>query len=157
MFEGRYQDAIRKFDEYLPISNYPAEKHRAMCDKADCWLSLGKKYEEASESLCEAIAFIPEYPDPYVKLGILAYNQKDWSMCKKWMNDAITRAGNTHLLFPLVAYNTYLPYDYLSIAYYNLGEIEKAYVCELKVFKYLHNDKRIIENIKFFEDALGLK
>ncbi len=155
MFAGRYQDAITKFDEYLPISNYPAEKHRAMCDKAGCWSSIGN-LDEARKVFLEAIAFDPRWPDPYIGAGVIEYNQKNWIQCVKWMQGAASRLGNIHPLFPLASYNTYLPYDYLSIAYHGLGEVEKAYVCELKVFKYLHNDKRIIDNIKFFETALGL-
>jgi tetratricopeptide (TPR) repeat protein len=155
MFAGRYQDAIETFNKYIPISTYPAERHRAMCDRADCWSSIGERYK-AMESLCAAIEFLPDLPDPYIKLGIIAYNQDDWVMCVKWLRDAAARSGNIHPLFPLASYNSYLPYDYMSVAYHKIGEIEKAYVCELKVFKYLKNDKRINDNIKFFENALGL-
>jgi len=155
MFSARYQDAIDTFEKYVPISTYPAEKHRALCDEADCYSSMGN-IDKATETLLKAIEFIPAYVDPYVKLGVAAYCKEDWADCVEWMNEAIAHLGSIHPLFPLASYNTYLPYDYISIAYSKLGEIEKAYVCELRVFKFLPNDKRISENITYFENALGL-
>ena len=155
MFSARYQDAVDTFNKYIPISTYPAERHRAMCDRADCYSLMGEK-NEAVKSLCEAIDFMPDLPDPYIKMGIIAYNNEDWIMCVKWLRDAAARSENIHPLFPLASYNSYLPYDYMSVAYHKMGEVEKAYVCELKVYKCLKNDVRIIENIKMFEKTLGL-
>jgi hypothetical protein len=87
----------------------------------------------------------------------MTYAKEDWAGCVKWMTEAMAHLGSVHPLFPLASYNTYLPYDYISIAYWNLGEIEKAYVCELRVFKFLPNDMRIRDNIAMFERTLGLK
>jgi tetratricopeptide (TPR) repeat protein len=155
MFAARYQDAIDTFEKYVPLSGYLAEKHRALCDQADCWTCLGN-YDKARESLKAAIAVIPDYPDAYIKLGSIDYVQKKWKESIDWFQAAIVRAGNVHLLFPLASYNTYLPYDYLSVSYFKVGQVEKAYVCELKVQKYLPNDVRIKDNIKMFETTLGL-
>jgi len=159
MFAGRWAEAIEKFEEYMPLSNFPAEKHRAMCDESDCWVALGN-LDKAMSVLGDAINFLPDYPDPFIKRGIIEHRLKNWDFSARDMREAIKRDGNVHLLFPFLPYNGSVPYeylDYLSICYWNIGEIEKAYVACVQVFKSSYSQKRIADNVRFFEELLGLK
>jgi glycosyltransferase involved in cell wall biosynthesis len=98
MFGGRYREAIEWFDKYLPISTWDAEKHRAMCDKAECFYSLGEK-EDADRVLAEAIAYRPQWPDPYVKRGIIAHEQGRHEDGLVQFTLAQDRLENVHPLF----------------------------------------------------------
>jgi glycosyltransferase involved in cell wall biosynthesis len=98
MYAGRYDEAIRMFDRYLPISTWDAEKHRAMCDKAECYYLQGDK-ETADVILAESIAYRPQWPDPYVKRGIIAHELGRHEDCLALFAQARERLENVHPLF----------------------------------------------------------
>jgi tetratricopeptide (TPR) repeat protein len=98
MFGGRYHEAIEWFDKYLPISTWDAEKHRAMCDKAECYYLL-LDWETADQVLADAIAYRPQWPDPYVKRGIIAHELGRREDCLAMFAQAQERIENVHPLF----------------------------------------------------------
>jgi tetratricopeptide (TPR) repeat protein len=98
MYAGRYDEAIQWFDKYLPISAWDAEKHRAMCDKAECYYLQGDK-ATADTILEDAIAYRPQWPDPYVKRGIIAQEQGRHEDCLVQFALAQERRENVHPLF----------------------------------------------------------
>jgi glycosyltransferase involved in cell wall biosynthesis len=99
MFAGKFCQAILWFDKYLLISNWDAEKHRAYCDKAECYYLMGER-EDARRVLQEAIDFNPLYSDPYVKTGIIWYEQGDPELMREYFRLATDRLDNLHPLFP---------------------------------------------------------
>ena len=99
MFAGKFCLAIQWFDKYLPISNWAAEKHRALCDKAECYYLMGE-WDDAKKILQEAIEFNPIYSDPYVKIGIIWKEQGNVDKMKEYFRLATDRLDNPHPLFP---------------------------------------------------------
>jgi glycosyltransferase involved in cell wall biosynthesis len=98
MYAGRYDEAIQMFNRYLPMSTWDAEKHRAMCDKAECYYLQGDK-GAADAILADAIAYRPQWPDPYVKRGIIAHEQGRHEDCLALFAQARERLENVHPLF----------------------------------------------------------
>lgn len=98
MFAGRYEEAILWYDKYLPISTWQAEAHRALCDKAECQYLQGKR-PEALETLRGAITMNPDWPDPYVKIGVIYKELGIPDKCREYMREAQGRLQNTHPLF----------------------------------------------------------
>lgn len=108
----------------------------------------------AKEYACKAIALNEDYVDPYVFLGILAYNEKRWADVVKWMRAAQTCSPPVELFFDYVPYLTYVPYDYMMIAYYHLGYVTEALACANKCLEYRPNDTRYLFNKELFEEAV---
>jgi len=98
MFAHRYFEAIEWFDKYIKISTWEAEKHRALCDKAECFYVMGDR-KKADEILFESILLNPKYPDPYVKRGIIAHELGNHDECVVQFGLAKARLANTHPLF----------------------------------------------------------
>ena len=152
VYNGRLDDAIRTFERYIPLSNWIPEKHRAMYELAVCYQRL-KDIPMAKEYAARAIALDEDYVDPYVLLGIIAYNEKRWTDVVKWMQSAMRCKPPVTLFFDYVPYLTWVPLDYLSIAYWNLRRADLALDCVRKALEYRPEDSRLLHNEKEFSSV----
>jgi glycosyltransferase involved in cell wall biosynthesis len=145
VYNGRLDDAIRTFESYLPVSRWIPEKHRAMYELAVCYQRKGD-VARAKEYAALAIALDEDYVDPYVLLGSIAYNEKRWGDVVKWMSSAMRCKPPVTLFFDYVPYLTWVPLDYLSIAYWNLRRADLALACVRKALEYRPEDPRLKHN-----------
>ena len=102
------------------------EKHRAMYELSVCYQKQGD-IEKSREFAFKAITFNPKYVDPYIQLAILAYNEKDWKMCYNWTKMADNLDSPEVYFFDYIPYHTYVKYDYMAIALYNLNQKEQGF------------------------------
>lgn len=153
-YNNKYEEAIEIFKQYLNVSNWIPEKHRAMYEMAVCYQMLGQKYEAKKYAL-EAIAINEDYCDPYVLLGIMAYNEARWQDVIKWMTAATQVQAPEVLFFDFIPYSTYVPYDYMSIAYWQLGDKRKGLQCVKKCLEYKPKDERFNFNLDQFKSSLS--
>jgi len=153
MYNGLYDEAEKAFLEYIPMSNWIPEKHRAMYELSVCYQRKGD-IAKSKEYAALAIALNEDYVDPYVQLGILAYNEQRWRDVIKWMKAARTCSPPVTLFFDYVPYLTYVPLDYMSIAYNNLGRSDLALKCVEEALEYKPNDKRFLHNKAEFKKVM---
>ncbi len=147
MYNKLWDEAIKSFKSYLPLSNWLPEKHRAMYEMAVCY-TIKEDYESAKKYCLKAIEVEENYVDPYVQLGKIAYIKEDWHNVIKWMTAATLCRVPKTLFFDYIPYATYVPYDYMVIAYWNLGDYKRSYECALKCLEYKPLDNRYISNEK---------
>lgn len=153
MYNSLWDDAINAFKEYIPISYWEPEKHRAHYETALCYKTLGN-IPEAKKYALEAIQINENYVEPYILLGQIAYEEKRWKDVIKWMQASLNCTKPQVSFFDYIPYSTYIPHDNMSIAYYNLGQYQKGYEHLIRALSYKPNDPRLIGNKKFFEDKL---
>lgn len=156
MYNNLYDEAIKSFLKYIPLSNWIPEKHRAMYELAVCY-DFQKDRPNAIKYALKAIEIDENYVDPYILLGRLAYNDKRWKDAIKWMTAATLTSPARVLFFDYIPFQTYVPYDYMSIAYWNLKQYSEGYKCILKCLQYRPNEERYLYNKKEFEKMLNIK
>jgi len=154
MYNGKLKEAEKTFLEYIPISNWVPEKHRAMYELAVCCQWQGR-IDDAKKYAFDAIRIDENYCDPYVLLGIIAYNEKRWKDVIKWMTAATLLDNPKVLFFDYIPYQTYVPYDYMAIAHWELGNCEEGLKCVEKCLSYKPNDKRYLFNKEEFKKCLS--
>ena len=149
MYNGLWDDAMKAFKEYIPLSSWLPEKHRAMYELGVCYNNLGDE-ENAKRYAFEAINLDKNYADPYILLGQMAYEKKDWQECIRWMSVVPTLEKPKTLFFDYIPYNTYVPWDYMSISYWNLGDMKRGWECLHQAMEYKPYDKRYLFNWTWF-------
>jgi len=152
-YNGLHEEAIEHFKFYLPISNFPAEKIRALYELANCYKVLGK-IEDAKRWAFEAIIADQRYPDPYVLMSQIAYEQKDWKMCINWAQIAPNLDRAETYFFDYMPMSTWLPQDYMQAAYYYLGQPEKAKEALDKCLFYKPHERRYLHNWALFHNDI---
>jgi glycosyltransferase involved in cell wall biosynthesis len=151
IYNNKLDEAIETFKQYIPLSNWIPEKHRAMFEMAVCYQVKGD-ITNARKYALEAIHLDEDFVDPYILLGKIAYNNKEWNKVIKWMTAAIHCEAPKIKFFDFIPYHTYVPYDFMAIAYWNLGEYQKGLDCVLKCLEYKPKDERYLHNKKEFEN-----
>jgi len=153
-YNGLNDEAIEAFLEYLPLSKWMPEKHRAMYELSVCYQKQGD-IEKSREFAFKAITFNPKYVDPYIQLAILAYNEKDWKMCYNWTKMADNLDSPEVYFFDYIPYHTYVKYDYMAIALYNLNQKEQGLEYIEKCLFYKPHDGRFLYNWYVFNRDLN--
>jgi len=153
IYNGLIDSAIKAFKEYIPMSNWIPEKHRAMYEMACCYQMKGD-IKNAIKYCHEAIRVDEDYVDPYILLGQIAYNKKEWYRVIKWMRAATLCQSPQTLFFDYIPNSTYVPYDYMAMAYWNTEDYVKGYECVQECLKYKPHDKRYLHNKKEFENRI---
>ena len=153
IYNKLYDEAIKSFEEYIPLSNWLPEKHRAMYELAVCY-QIKNDINNAIKYCFEAIKLDEDYVDPYVLLGQINYNQKRWKRAIKWFTTATLCEAPQTNLFDYIPNHTYIPYDYMAMCHWNLGNYQEGYNCVLKCLEYKPKYDRYLYNLKEFEKVL---
>jgi len=144
MFHGEYQKAIEQFKIHLslPSATWEAERATSMRYIAKCSTS----WDEKEKWLYRAIAEAPYLREPLMDMAFLQYKQENWHGVIYFVQKALNiKINQGWYVNDPSAWNE-LPYDLLSIAYFNLHDFHQAkQYCE-KALEINPNDKRIITN-----------
>jgi glycosyltransferase involved in cell wall biosynthesis len=140
-----WDEAIKAFEEYLPVSNWVPEKHRAMYELAVAYRNK-KEFDKAREYAFKAINLDRRYPDPWLYLTQDAYEDKDYKMAIAYAM-MIPKLENTEtLFFDYIPAKTYYPWDYAQASYAYLNDYPKAKQCLLMCMMYRPHDRRYLNN-----------
>ena len=111
-----------------------------------------KRYDEAIMWANKAIKEAPYLRDPYVEAAIISYIFNKHEDVINYCNDALKIKKH-----PKTYINEQFSFDetiddLLSIAYFNLGDLDKSLNFINQALKINKNNKRIIENKKIIEN-----
>lgn len=152
MFYGRYTDAVRVLKRHLSLSTalWKDERSASMRYIAFCLEKLGDK-KEAFLWLLKASAEAPYLREPWMAASEYLYREKNWHGCITFADKAleITQRQDTYIT-RLSCYEE-LPYDLKSIAYYHLGDINKALENAQRALEFSPDNSRIYANLCFFK------
>ena len=149
MFHGEYENAIKMLEYHLtlPTATWADERCASMRYIARCYGYLGDEKNQ-EKYLKLAILEAPYTREPYFELAILKYNQKKYLDCAVTMEEMLKIKDRYLNYISSPECWTYLPYDYLSICYYNLGDYNKAATALVNAIE-LSDEKRLKENFKY--------
>lgn len=136
----------------LKTATWKDERCASMRFIARSYINLNR-IEEAKKWLLKAIKEAPHLREPYVELGFIYYNEKDFINTKKTLKKAlsITKKYKTYINEPY-SYNGTIE-DILSICEYNLGNYKNALKYGKKA-ALLNHDDRIKNNIKLIKETI---
>ncbi len=150
MFSKNYEKAIATLKSHLlmPSATWQEERSASMRYIAVCYQNLGDD-KNAEIWFMRAVAESPHVREPYLFYARFLYSLRRWHATIYFIEKMLQIKDRplTYVTDP-DAYGG-LPYDMLSIAYYNVDNIKKATECAKTALTY-DNDERIKKNLEFF-------
>ena len=157
MFYGKYKKAIEMFKKHLslPSATWIDERCASYRYLAKCHKHLNNKVEQ-EKNLFLAILENNNLREPYYELATMYYENKNY-LKAAFIFEEMLKIKNRNLTYITLpdCWNE-KPYDYLSICYYELGEIKKAISNAEIALKY-KTDERIANNLIVFKSLLKNK
>lgn len=155
MYYGKWNEAIDTLIKHLslPTATWKDERCASMRFIARSYTNL-KRYEEAKMWLEKAIVEAPHLRDPLVERALLSYNLEEWDDVINYSEKALTIVSHPKsYINETFSFNGTIE-DILSIAYHYKGNRTKALEYVEKALKFHEDDKRLLENKKFFESQI---
>lgn len=150
-FYGRYMEAAQELKRHLelPTARWAPERAASM-------RFIGKSLPAESEIwFRKAIDQAPGRREPYVDLAKLYYERRDWENCLEAAEGALEiEEKPLEYLCEAEAWGE-APYDYASIAAYNLGMYAKALEYAKKASAISPEDERLKQNVAWCAAALS--
>lgn len=158
---GKVEQAIQQYINFIAKTGSEEEQYLAWLRLSQCYDQLGES-GKAIESALEGIRLRPEYPDPYLQLGTLAYHAKDYKRAKVYLLDGLRKVKDSPHEDKTIVWNPrnydFNPLMTLFNVYYSLGEAEQAlHILETlnRMFPKNENIPKMIKELKTVVDELN--
>lgn len=151
MYYGRWDDAIRELTRHLALPTATWREERAASKRYLARCSAGKGDNvEAMRWAMRAVCEQPELREDWYEAEKAAYALRDWSGVRYYGEHArdITRRSDV-CINEEEAWGAGV-YDLLALAYWNLGEPEKALIAGTQALNLAPQDGRILNNLKYY-------
>ena len=148
-FVGQWENAITALKKYLalPKAVWADERAYAMRLLSKCFDSLDN-INEALKWARLAVAEAPDTREPWLNLSVLCYKQQSWSESYSAAINALAITHKRELYMAEPESWTEKPYDFASIAAWNLGLKEQALDLCKKALTFCPHDKRLLKNLE---------
>lgn len=150
MFHGEYDKAIETLKRHLtlPSSKWDLERSASLRYIANCY-KYKKDFSNQEKYLLLAIMEANYTREAYYDLAVFYYEQQNFLKSAYTFNEMfkIKNRELNYMSSPQCWGS--LPYDYLSLCYYHLGEFKKA-ISTVETAIKLNPDDRLINNLKIF-------
>ncbi len=154
MYYGRWNEAIDTLIKHLKLESatWKDERCASMRFISRCYKNLNR-FDEAEMWLKKAINEAPYLREPYTEMAILKYGMEDYSEVITYAEKALTIKVNEKTYINEVWSWDETLNDLLSIAYFNIHNIDEAIKNAQTALKINPNNERIKENLKIFESV----
>lgn len=155
-FRGRWQDAIDTLKKHLslPSATWKDERAASMRYLAACYFRLGNE-REGEVWTYRAIAEAPHLREPLTDAATVLMKKREWEGVVFFAKKALSLSEkDSTYITEKEAYGS-LPHDLLSVAYFYLGQKEKALAEAEKALSFSPRDERIRNNRDLIARSLG--
>lgn len=148
----KYNEAIKFLELLIVRSGWDDDKYFAYIHISQCFQNLGDL--TAAIAACnEAFAIKPEFPDAYLQLGVIYIAKNDFKKAINWLEIGAKKpVPDTLFVLDLSVYG-YRKNMNLAIAYFGLGDYEKAWEFFLKSKEDAPNNEFVVANEKMFQES----
>ena len=122
---GDFKRARYFLEKHIELSGWDEDRYQSWCQLADVH-RLQKDYKQAIACAFEALAERPDYPDAYLALGWVYFDQEQWTKAIEWFEQGIKKPTPKTFIVSDPSSYTWRPALALSYAYWSIGEFEKA-------------------------------
>ncbi len=150
MFHGEYKKAIEtlKYHLSLKTATWKDERCASLRYIARCYGYLNNQIEQ-EKYLMLALLEADHIREPYYELGVLYYNKKDYLKSATFFNEMFKiKERYLNYISDPVCWSG-LPYDYLSLCYYELKDYDKA-IQNVNYALLFSNNERLLNNREYF-------
>ncbi len=151
MFHGDYDKAISTLKKHLklPSATWDAERCASLRFIANCYKHK-QNFKKQEEFLLLATLECPTNREPLYELGVMYYENKKF-LKAIFCFEQMLKIKNRELNYiSLPACWDFSTYDYLSLCYYEIGNIKKA-ILNVEIAIKLNPDNRLKSNLEFFK------
>ena len=155
MYYGEWEKAIATLLRHLslPRATWADERCASMRYIARCYRQLGRN-DLAAVWFHRAIAEAPHLREPYIDFAGLLFEQRDWYGLGYIVRCALAiRERPRTYICEADAWGA-LPYDYLSLAYAHLGQVEQAIEAVKTAIELSPQEERLKSNLEIFRKML---
>lgn len=151
MFYKEYDLAIQTLKKHLELKSSAWKDERAASLRyiARCFVKKGdviSAYKYFLLAICEA----SHLREVWLDMAYFEYDRQNWIGCAYFIEYALTIKTRPKTYITEAHSWDATPYDVLSIAYYHIGDMQKAISNVKKAIK-LSDDKRLRDNLKIYE------
>ena len=153
MYNSRFKEAIKTFLTHLSLKNATWKDERAASMRyiARCYANLGN-VSEAYKYYLLAITEAPHLRETWLDAAYFEYYRENYVGTIYFIEYALNiKERSMNYINEANSWGA-MPYDVLSIAYYKIGDIEKAKENVKKAIK-LSDEKRLRDNLYIYEKA----
>lgn len=155
MFYGQYNKAIQTLNRHLalPTATWSDERCASLRFIAKCYNALGYR-DKQEEYLLKAILEANYIREPYYEAGVMYFERADYLRASV-MFTCMLKISDRYLNYMSspICWGS-IPYDYLSMCYYYLGNYNKAIESVDTAIKLNPKDERLIHNRQCFVNEL---
>jgi glycosyltransferase involved in cell wall biosynthesis len=150
---GMHAEAVEAYTAYIAISTQPWELYSARVNISICLSALGRKDEALAQALT-AIGEDPSRAEAYNRAALHFYDQESWAQAIPLFL-AATAATRPQWGFASEADYGYLPWDYIGVCHYRLGNQQDALRTTARALELGSPDiERLRANLKFIADLI---
>jgi len=153
---GEFKKARFFLEKHIELSGWDEDRYLSWCQLADVH-RLQKDYTQAIACGFEALAERPDYPDAYLALFWVYFDQEQWLKAIEWCEQGLKKPTPKTFIVTDPSSYTWRPAVALSYAYWNIGEFEKA----MSLFNFAKNLAPSVpfiqQNEKIYKEALDRK
>ena len=155
MYYHMWDDCIETLQRHLslPSATWKDERCASMRYIARAY-EAKFDYDNARQWLLHAISEAPYLREPWLDAAMFAYRQKEWLSCIALCLNALKISSSPMTYISDQKCYGSLPYDLLSIAYYNIGMKKEAYEACATALDFSPNDERIKANLEFICNSI---
>lgn len=155
MYYERWNDCIDTLIRHLklPTATWKDERCASMRFIARSYKNLGR-YEEARMWLEKAMKEAPYLRDPFIERAILEYQDEKYEEVVTYCNKALEIKVHGKSYINEAFSWDHTVYDLLSIAYYQLGKLEKAIENVKLAIELAPEDERLQKNLEILKEQL---
>ena len=149
-YRGQFEEAIKQFKHHLsmPEARWDAERAWSM-------RFLAKLIPAERESwLLKACAEYSRGREPWTDLAQFYYDKQNFAGCFFAAGKALSISDKEGLYLNEADSWGWKPHDLYALGAYNVGSYEMAYMHGLKALRLNPTDKRLQDNIKFYEEKI---
>ena len=143
-----FDKAIFFLEKHIKTSGWDEDRYMSWCQLADCYKQLGKN-EEAIAAAFEALRERPDYPDAYLKLHDIYFQNENWEKAEQWGRQGLEkRTPKTFMMIDPSSYG-WRPIISMAFTMFQLNKFDDA----LKLFNLA---KRDVPNLDFIVQNEGM-
>ena len=148
-----YETAIKEFEYTLSLPNIKNESYLcyigSLILRADLLAAVGR-LDDAVYAYEHILLEDKTYREPYLKLANIYLNSGFYDVAIGYVYSGLRNSTQKYNWVEQSPTWTYLADDTLSLAYFNIGEYEKAVQHCQRALQYVPNDERIRNNLNLF-------
>jgi tetratricopeptide (TPR) repeat protein len=131
---GDFKKARFFLEKHIALSGWDEDRYLSWCQLSTLH-RLTKDYNQAIACAFEALTEKPEFPDAYLSLHDVYFDQEQWTKAIEWGEQGLKKEPPKNFIVVDPSAYTWRPAASLSYCYWNLGQYEKA----LKLFNFAKN------------------